>query len=100
MSCWTCSEVSGPDNNWLGSNVQRWCNPDYDALAAEMASTAVLEERAALAIQMNDMLVQGGVLIPLVYRGSVAAHANTVAGVVMNAWDSELWNMAEWTRVE
>jgi peptide/nickel transport system substrate-binding protein len=100
LSGWGCSEISGPDNNWLGNNVQRWCNADYDDLAAQMAQTAVLEERASLAIQMNDLIVQNGAVIPLVYRGSVSAYANSVSGVEMNAWDNELWNIAEWTRVE
>jgi peptide/nickel transport system substrate-binding protein len=98
MSQWSCSEVSGPDNNWLGNNVSRWCRPEYDALVAEMAQTAVLEERAALAIQMNDMIIQGGGMIPLIHRGSVSAMINTLEGVRMNAWDSELWNIADWTR--
>ena len=34
----------------------------------------------------------------LVDRGLVSAHANTLQGVRMNAWDSELWNVAEWRR--
>jgi peptide/nickel transport system substrate-binding protein len=100
MGGWQCNQISGPDNNFLGNNVQRWCRAEYDALVQAMSETAVLEERAALAIQMNDMLVQGGAMIPLVYRGSVSAHSNTVEGVQMNAWDSELWNVAEWIRVQ
>jgi peptide/nickel transport system substrate-binding protein len=48
---------------------------------------------------MNDVLVQNGVMIPLVFRASVSAHANTISGVAMNAWDSELWNIADWTRM-
>ena len=98
MGNWRTTEISGPWNNWRGSNVPRWYSDDYDALLDQMSQTGVLEERAALAIQMNDMLVQNGVMIPLVYRGSVAAHSNSVSGVAMNAWDSELWNLAEWTR--
>lgn len=98
MASWTCSEVSGPDNDWLGSNVPRACNPEYDALVTEMSGTASLDDRSALAIQMNDMLVQSGVMIPLVHRGGVSAHANSLEGVRMNAWDSELWNIADWTR--
>jgi len=100
MSSWQCSEVSGPDNNWLGNNVPRYCSADYDALAAQLNETAVLEERAAIAIQMNDMLVQSGTFLPLVYRGSVSAHANSLEGVWINGWDSEMWNVAEWTRAE
>ncbi len=99
MGNWRTSEIVHPDNSWNGSNIPRWYSEDYDALLDQMASTAVLEERAALTIQMNDMLVQNGVMIPLVYRGSVSAHHNSVSGVDMNAWDSELWNIAEWTRM-
>jgi peptide/nickel transport system substrate-binding protein len=98
MNQWTCSEVSGPDNNFLGNNVNRWCNPDYDKLAASMATTAKLEDRGAIAIQENDMIVQNGAAIPLVWRGSVSAYANSLEGVRMNAWDSEEWNIADWTR--
>ena len=46
---------------------------------------------------MNDMLMQAGAMIPLVHRGDVSAHSNTLNGVLMNSWDSELWNIADWT---
>jgi len=98
MGNWATDEISGPENNWLGNNVQRWYSEEYDALLNEMSQTAVLEERAELAKQMNDLIVQNGIVIPLVYRGSVSAHANDVQNVAMNAWDSELWNVAEWVR--
>jgi len=96
MAQWACSEISGPDNNWLSNNISRWCNPDYDALVAQMAQTASLDDRAALAMQMNDMIVQNGAAIPMVHRASVSAVNNGVTGVIMNAWDSEEWNIADW----
>ena len=49
---------------------------------------------------MNDMLVQNWTMIPLIHRGGVSAHANTLGGVRMSDWDSELWNIAEWHRVD
>lgn len=100
MSQWSCSEVSGPENNWLGNNISRWCNEDYDALVAAMSQTAVLEERAAIAIQMNDLIVSDGAMIALTHRGDVSAISNTLEGVLMNTWDAELWNIADWTRAE
>jgi peptide/nickel transport system substrate-binding protein len=100
LAAWACSQVSGPDNNWSGNGVERYCNADYDALVAQLAQTSSAEERAALAIQMNDHLVQNGVIIPLIFRGSVSAHSNTLEGVWINGWDSEMWNIAEWTRAE
>ena len=98
MGGWRSDQITHPDNSWNGNNVVRWYNEDYDALLDQLAETGVLEDRASLAIQMNDMVVQGGAVIPLVYRGSVSAHHNSIQGVEMNAWDSELWNVASWTR--
>ena len=98
MANWACSEIPGPENQWLGNNIPRSCVPEYDALVAQMSQTASLEERARLAMQMNDILVQNHHMIPLIWRAKVSAHANTLKGVRMNAWDSELWNAADWHR--
>lgn len=100
MANWICAEIPSPENQWLGSNMPRYCNAEYDALVAEMGKTAKLEDRAALAKKMNDMLMQDGAMIPLIHRGGVSAHANSLQGVLMNEWDSELWNIADWKRAE
>ena len=100
MASWRCSEIPSPKTNWLGANMPRYCSEEYDALVAEMAGTAELEKRAELAIKMNDMLMESGAIIPLIHRGGVSAHAVTLEGVKMNEWDSELWNIADWTRAE
>ena len=55
-------------------------------------------ERAELIKRLNDLHVQNYYEIPLVNRGLVSAHLNTLQGVRMNGWDSELWNIAEWRR--
>jgi peptide/nickel transport system substrate-binding protein len=50
---------------------------------------------------MNDMLTKDSyTVVPLVDRGRVSAHANTLGGVVLNTWDSELWNAADWYRIK
>ncbi|MCK4713242.1 MAG: peptide ABC transporter substrate-binding protein [Marinosulfonomonas sp.] len=98
MGNWKCSEIPSPENAWLGGNMPRHCNAEYDALIAEMAGTADIAKRAELAIAMNDILMQDYIIIPLVHRGNVSASANTLQGVKLNAWDSELWNIADWSR--
>ena len=98
MANWACSEIPGPENQWLGNNIQRSCVAEYDAMVAEMSKTAALGDRARLAKAMNDIIVQNHYMIPLIWRGDVSAHANTLKGVRMNAWDSELWNAADWHR--
>ncbi len=98
MARWTCAEIPGSGNRWLGNNIQRFCDAEYDALAAELAVTASLDERAALARRMNDILVLNHYIIPLIWRGDVSAHASALKGVRMNPWGSELWNAADWHR--
>ena len=98
MSNWTCKEMAQKRNKWGGNNMPRWCNPAYDALSAKMAKTAALKDRISLAKEMNDMLMQDYAMIPLIHRGGVSAYSNTISGVRMNEWDSELWNIADWTR--
>lgn len=100
MNNWTCDEIPSPENSWLGGNMPRYCNPVYDDLAAQLAKTARIEERAEIAKKMNDMLILEGAMIPLVHRGRVSAHDSTLGGVKLNTWDSELWNIADWHRVE
>ncbi len=98
MGNWGCNEISGASNQWLGNNIPRFCDPAYDALVAQMSQTASIEARAELAMQMNDLLMQNYVMIPLIHRGDVSARASTLQGVRMNSWDSEMWNIADWTR--
>ena len=98
MANWKCDQRPRPETQWQGNNMPRFCSDEYDALTAKMAVTGGLEDRAALAREMNDMLMQNYVMLPLTHRGRVAAHANSLGGVIMNAWDSELWNIADWHR--
>jgi len=97
---WVCSQISGRDNQWLGNNQHRWCDPAYDALSAQLAQTVNIDERAELIKQMNDMLVQNYVIIPLVYRSDVSARANTLMGTQKQSWDSALWNIQDWYRAQ
>ena len=100
MAGWVCDKLPGPANQWNGSNISRYCNPAYDALAAAFAETGGIEARAAIAKRMNDLLVSDGALVPLIHRGEIAARSLTLGGMRHNAWDATLWNINEWHRVE
>jgi peptide/nickel transport system substrate-binding protein len=101
MGNWVCGEVSGPENQWLGNNIPRWCengNAEYQALIDEMAVTVDLDRRIEIAKALNDMIVQDYAMIPLVTRGDVSGVNNTLLGVRFNVWDAEPWNIADWSR--
>jgi peptide/nickel transport system substrate-binding protein len=54
-----------------------------------------------IAKKLNDMITKDSMtIVPLVDRGRVSAHANSLGGVVLNTWDSELWNVADWYRIK
>ncbi|AOG11817.1 peptide ABC transporter substrate-binding protein [Agrobacterium sp. RAC06] len=100
MAGWMCDKIPNPANGWQGENIVRYCNPEYDALVKELGQTGELEKRAEIAKKLNDMLSNDVAQIPLIHRGQPSAVNNTLLGVKMNAWDSELWNVADWSRAK
>jgi len=95
-----CDKAPSPATQWQGENISRFCMEEYDALHEELTKTADMAERARIGRELNDMIVQNGGMIPLVHRGRLSAHSNTLGGVVLNVWDSELWNVADWYRID
>ncbi len=100
MGSWTCAQIPSPDNQWVANNMPRYCNEEYDTLVAKYAVTAEPAERQAIAKKLNDMLMEDGAIVPLIHRGRVAAHSNTLGGVDMTAWDSEIHNIENWHRAK
>ena len=101
LAQYMCDKIPGPDNQWQGENINRFCDPAYDALVKEMSATAEMGKRSELAKKMNDMLTKDSmVVVPLVDRGRLSATSTTLGGVVLNTWDTELWNAQDWFRVK
>ncbi|MDD9957148.1 MAG: peptide ABC transporter substrate-binding protein [Anaerolineaceae bacterium] len=98
LAGWLCGDNPAPNNNWLGRNVTRHCDPAFDELFGQLRRAGDPAQRALVTIQLNDLLVAGGVVIPLIYRASVSGVSNRLEGVWVNAWDTELWNIEDWTR--
>jgi len=101
VAAYTCDKAPSPASQWQGENVNRFCDPAYDALVAELSQTADMNERGRIVRTMNDMLTKdSNVIIPLVDRGRVSGRANSLGGVLLNTFDSELWNIADWYRMD
>jgi peptide/nickel transport system substrate-binding protein len=90
-------------NNWSGQDLQRYVNPDYDALydavEVEVDPTKVAEHF----IQMNDILVTENVVIPLVQRAAeklaVSSRLN-VDNIAAGSFETVYWNIANWGVVD
>lgn len=101
LAAYTCDKAPRPETQWQGENINRFCDPAYDALVAELGRTGEISKRGEIAKKLNDMLTKDSyVIVPLVDRGRVSAHSNTLGGVILNTWDSELWNAADWFRIK
>ncbi|MEL6893244.1 MAG: peptide ABC transporter substrate-binding protein, partial [Actinomycetota bacterium] len=96
---WISEKIPTSGTSWGGDNIPRLNSPEYDALIAELSALALDDPaRAELTIQANDILSTTAI-IPLIYRASPSAISNTIEGIGdLNGWDSEYWNIEEWTR--
>jgi peptide/nickel transport system substrate-binding protein len=101
LSAYRCGNEPKPSSQWQGENINRFCDPAYDALLDELAATGDLEKRGEIGRKLNDMITKDTMtIVPLVNRARVSAHSNSLGGVVLNVWDSELWNVADWYRIK
>jgi peptide/nickel transport system substrate-binding protein len=94
-----CEAIPTSANSWGGGNIERHCTEEFDSMYQELSATT-LEDPARIdlikALQ-DDVLATS--VIPLVNRGSVSAFANDIQGVGdLNGWDTEYWNIQDWTR--
>jgi peptide/nickel transport system substrate-binding protein len=97
MNQYVSWEMSTKENSWQGRNLLRWKNDEYDRLwrAAEGELDPV--KRAAMFIQMNDLIVSSNYVIPVVRRPRVRAALNNLRPV-LSAWDNDFWLLGDWWR--
>lgn len=91
-------DIAQKSNNWAGSNIYRWVSEEYNDLYTQALTELDVDRQAELFIAMNDLVVEEVVEIPLVARASVVAYANNLQNVHPSGWDSNIWQLKEWTR--
>ena len=97
------SNVSQKANQWTGANTSRYVNPDYDALYDQAVASTDLETIAELCVQMNDILINDFVLIPVVSRSatkSAVSNRLVAENIGASGWETDYWNIQNWTAVE
>ena len=94
----TCAEIVTKANEWSKGNLTRWCDPAYDALVLQAKTELDPAKRQAIYIQLNDLLINDVVIIPVVHRTFPNGVSNTLDGVVLTPWDSQLWLLKDWVR--
>ncbi|MGF1498766.1 MAG: peptide ABC transporter substrate-binding protein [Elainellaceae cyanobacterium] len=98
LQTFTCAEIPKPENNWLGYNAARYCNPEYDSLWQQATVELDPARREELFVQMNDLLVEDAAVLPLVHRAEVVGVSDRLSGVELTPWDQYTWNIADWRK--
>src|SRR5919106_280659 len=98
MNQFTTWEVATKENKWQGRNITRWRNEEYDKLFTTSETELDPVKRAAMFIRMNDLVIDSVVVIPVLWRSVISAVSNKLKGTEVSGWDSNLWNLANWTR--
>ncbi len=93
---WTTSQIAQKSNNWSLPNYERYSDPQYDALVAQLGKELNPEKRAQLQIQANDYVVSHWVETPIVDRNSVDGRRADLINTNPTPWDYAAWNIAYW----
>ncbi len=90
-------EISAKANKWASRNILRWSSDEYEK--AYVAAEGELDpvKRAALFIQMNDMVVKDGFIIPLISRPRIRGSALKLAKP-LSGWDLDFSGLHNWFR--
>src|SRR5262245_60522584 len=91
-------EIAQKANSWMGLNVVRWANAEYDRLWRQAATELDPVKRAALFIRMNDLVIEDVVVIPVIWTSNVSAVSHSLRGLALSRWDWNLADLAYWYR--
>ncbi len=99
LNFYTCNQIPQKATNWAGDNNSRYCNPEYDKLLQQSTVELDTQKREKIFIQMNDLLVDEAVGIPLVHRADVVAFGNNITGYELTPWDMRTWDIMNWRKL-
>jgi len=97
MNQYVSWEVSTKDNKWQGRNITRWRSEEYDKLYRQAEGELDPVKRAAMFVRMNELVIEGVAVIPVVYRPTVAAVSSKL-NAPLSGWDNNTWSLQDWYR--
>ena len=97
MNQFLSSEIAAKDNKWQGRNASRWHDKAYDDLYLKAQHELDPVKRAAMFIEMNEMVVGDHYILPEMNRLRVIALKRDIVAPI-SGWDLDLWQLANWYR--
>ncbi len=102
--------TAGPDgenipqaeNDFVGGNISRYINPDYDAKFATFNEQRTMEDAFQVLIDLNDILIEDVAVIPMIIRaGDTYGISRTLQEeniAIGPGFELTYWNIANWNR--
>lgn len=91
-------EIAQKSNGWAGRNIQRYQNPEFDAIydAARIEPDPV--KSAEMFIELNDILFNDAAVLPLVRYGSKGGVSKRLnrENLALSGYEFSYWNVANW----
>ena len=97
MQQWVSWEICQKANGWARNNKARWSSPEYDSAFHSAEKELDPVKRAALFIQMNDMVCNSGHVVTVALRKSVTALGKSISAP-LTGWDLDLSGLHDWYR--
>jgi peptide/nickel transport system substrate-binding protein len=96
------SNVAQKSNQWNGQNQQRWVNADFDKIYETAQTETDPEKLAQLFIEMNDLVINNHVIVPLVIVGSPRGVSKRLRAenIALAPFSYDYWNIANWNLAE
>ncbi len=93
----TIDQMPTKANNWGGSNINRWADPKYDEMYAQLKRELDPEKRKTIAKQLDEYIIAAGIRIPIIIRNDVYGHRPDLINIEYSPFSSEAWNIGHWT---
>ncbi len=95
---YTTDQIAQKSNGWKSTNLMRWSNSEYDKIMVELNRTLDGAKRVELFKKADQILIGDYAQVPLVARRNLGASSKGLTGVNLTTWDSDVWNIAHWTK--
>jgi hypothetical protein len=69
-----------------------------DGKRLKMLFATAINAPAQKIIRMNDLVVQSGIVVPIVLRAKAAAMSTRIRGMEHNVYEVDFWNLAMWSK--
>lgn len=96
------SNIAQKSNQWVGQNYSRFRSDEYDQALDQARSETDPEAIARLFINMNDIVIQNHVEVPLLRVGQKVGISKKLnaENIAPGPFSTQYWNIANWNFVE